>query len=47
MVAHVLTFAALERGLVMLALRQAGIDDLGIGDPSGFVTDGGPPAGPD
>jgi AraC family transcriptional regulator len=43
MIAHVLTFAAFERGLVMLALRQAGISDLGIGDPSGFVTRGGPP----
>lgn len=46
MIAHVLTFAAFERGLVMLALRRTGIDDLGIGDPSGFVTQGGPAAGP-
>lgn len=47
MIAHVLTFAAFERGLVMVALRQAGVDDLGIGDPSGFVTQGGPAARPD
>lgn len=43
MIAHVLTFAAFERGLVMLALRRAGITDLGIGDPSGYVAQGGPP----
>jgi len=46
MIAPGLTFAAFERGLVILAPRRAGIDDLGIGDPSGFVTQGGPPSGP-
>jgi hypothetical protein len=46
MIASALTFAAFEQGPVMLAPRRAGIDDLGIGDPRGFVTQGGPPAGP-
>jgi hypothetical protein len=46
MIAHGPASAAFVRGPVMLALRQAGIDYLGIGDPRGFVTQGGPPAGP-
>jgi AraC family transcriptional regulator len=42
MAAHVLTFAAYERELVLSALSRAGVTDLGLGDPSGFVTQGGP-----
>lgn len=37
MIAHVLTFAAHRRTLVCLALMKHGIDDLGWGDPAGFV----------
>lgn len=37
MVAHVLTFAAHNRTLVVLALKQAGITDLGWGDPMKWV----------
>lgn len=33
MIAHVLTFAAHNRTLVVLALNKAGIEDLGWGDP--------------
>jgi len=33
MIAHVLTFAAHNRTLVVLALQKAGIEDLGWGDP--------------
>jgi AraC family transcriptional regulator len=42
MAAHVLTFAAYERELVLRALTAAGIDDLGLGDPGSFVAQGGP-----
>ncbi len=37
MIAHVLTFAAHNRTLVVLALKKAGIDDLGWGDPMKWV----------
>jgi AraC family transcriptional regulator len=37
MIAHVLTFAAHRRTLVVLALRQAGDGDLGWGDPMRWV----------
>jgi AraC family transcriptional regulator len=37
MIAHVLTFAAHNRTLVVLALKQAGISDLGWGDPMKWV----------
>jgi AraC family transcriptional regulator len=37
MIAHVLTFAAYRRTLVALALRHAGLDDLGWGDPMTWV----------
>jgi AraC family transcriptional regulator len=37
MIAHVLTFAAHNRTLVALALKQAGVDDLGWGDPMRWV----------
>jgi AraC family transcriptional regulator len=37
MVAHVLTFAAHRRVLVLGALADAGIEDLGAGDPMRFV----------
>jgi hypothetical protein len=33
MIAHVLTFAAPNRTLGVLALQKAGIEDLGWGDP--------------
>ena len=33
MIANVLTFAARNRTLVVLALQKAGIEDLGWGDP--------------
>jgi AraC family transcriptional regulator len=42
MAAHVLTFAAYERALVLRALSEAGVSDLGLGDPSSFVAQGGP-----
>jgi AraC-like DNA-binding protein len=42
MAAHVLTFAAHERELVLGALSRAGVNDLGLGDPSSFVAQGGP-----
>jgi AraC family transcriptional regulator len=38
MIAHVLTFAAHRRTLVALALKKAGIEDLGWGDPMRWVT---------
>jgi hypothetical protein len=38
MIAHVLTFAAHRRTLVVLALKKAGIEDLGWGDPMRWVT---------
>ena len=45
MIAHVLTFAAHNRTLVVLALKKAGIEDLGWGDP---MKVGGPsPCDPD
>jgi AraC-like DNA-binding protein len=37
MIAHVLTFAAHNRTLVVLALKKAGIEDLGWGDPMKWV----------
>jgi AraC family transcriptional regulator len=37
MIAHVLTFAAHRRTLVCGALIDAGIDDLGAGDPMRWV----------
>lgn len=37
MIAHVLTFAAHRRTLVALALKEAGIEDLGWGDPMKWV----------
>jgi AraC-like DNA-binding protein len=37
MIAHVLTFAAHNRTLVALALKKAGVDDLGWGDPMRWV----------
>ena len=39
MIAHVLTFAAHNRTLVILALKQAGADDLGWGDPMRWVAE--------
>jgi AraC family transcriptional regulator len=39
MIAHVLTFAAHNRTLVVLALKQAGIGDLGWGDPMKWVAE--------
>jgi AraC family transcriptional regulator len=39
MIAHVLTFAAHNRTLVVLALKKAGIGDLGWGDPMKWVTE--------
>lgn len=40
MIAHVLTFAAHRRLLVLGALTSAGITDLGAGDPAQWVMDG-------
>lgn len=37
MIAHVLTFAAYNRTLVVQALHEAGVEDLGWGDPMQFV----------
>jgi hypothetical protein len=37
MIAHVLTFAAHNRTLAVLALKQAGVEDLGWGDPMRWV----------
>jgi AraC family transcriptional regulator len=39
MIAHVLTFAAHRRLLVLGALASAGITDLGSGDPGKWVAD--------
>ena len=39
MIAHVLTFAAHNRTLVVLALRKAGAGDLGWGDPMRWVAE--------
>jgi AraC family transcriptional regulator len=39
MIAHVLTFAAHRRTLVVLALGQAGVEDLGWGDPMKWVAE--------
>ena len=39
MIAHVLTFAAHRRTLVAGALHDAGITDLGAGDPMRWVAD--------
>ena len=39
MIAHVLTFAAHNRTLVVLALEKAGIEDLGWGDPMTWVAE--------
>jgi len=36
-IAHVLTFAAFNRNLALLAMKAAGIDDLGWGDPMRWV----------
>ena len=38
MIAHVLTFAAHNRTLAVLALKKAGVEDLGWGDPMRWVT---------
>lgn len=40
MVAHVLTFAAHRRSLLVGAFHSAGITDLGFGDPMHFVAEG-------
>jgi AraC family transcriptional regulator len=40
MIAHVLTFAAHNRTLAVLALKKAGVEDLGWGDPMHWVTAG-------
>ena len=37
MVAHVLTFAAYRRTLVVMALARHGLDELGWGDPMRWV----------
>ncbi|MFB6721716.1 helix-turn-helix domain-containing protein [Kribbella sp. NPDC056345] len=37
MIAHVLTFAAVRRTLVVDAFRKAGMTDLGYGDPAPFL----------
>ncbi|TDO33760.1 AraC-like DNA-binding protein [Kribbella sp. VKM Ac-2527] len=42
MVAHVITFAAHRRSLLVGAFHTAGITDLGFGDPMRFVADGTP-----
>jgi hypothetical protein len=39
MVAHVLTFAAHRRSLALQALAEAGVTDLGFGDPMRWVAD--------
>ena len=39
MIAHVLTFAAHNLTLVVLALKNAGIEDLGWGDPMKWVAE--------
>ena len=39
MIAHVLTFAAYRRTLVVLAFARHGIDELGWGDPMRWVAD--------
>jgi AraC family transcriptional regulator len=39
MIAHVLTFAAHRRTLVCGALADAGVTDLGAGDPTGWVAE--------
>ena len=39
MIAHVLTFAAHRRTLVLGALADAGITDLGSGDPMHYVAE--------
>ena len=39
MIAHVLTFAAARRVLVLGALASAGITDLGTGDPRKWVAE--------
>jgi hypothetical protein len=39
MIAHVLTFAAHRRTLVVGALHDAGITDLGAGDPMRWVAE--------
>jgi AraC family transcriptional regulator len=38
MIAHVLTFAAHRRALALGALADAGVTDLGSGDPMRYVT---------
>lgn len=42
MVAHVLTFAAHRRSLLVGAFHSAGITDLGFGDPMQFISEGAP-----
>jgi hypothetical protein len=42
MVAHVLTFAAHRRSLLVGAFHTAGITDLAFGDPMHFIADGAP-----
>jgi len=39
MLAHVLTFGATRRTVVIGALSSAGIDDLGAGDPMRWVAE--------
>jgi AraC family transcriptional regulator len=46
LIAHVLTFAAHRRILVLGALESAGIPDLGNGDPRLWVAEGGQLAAP-
>jgi len=38
--AHVLTFSAVRRTMAIGALESAGVDDLGSGDPMGFIGSG-------
>jgi AraC family transcriptional regulator len=45
MIAHVLTFAAHRRTLVVLAFGRHGVEDLGWGDPMVWVASPGSPAG--
>ena len=39
MVAHVFTFSAFRRTLALNALSTAGVNDLGFGDPMGFLAE--------
>lgn len=39
MIAHVLTFSAYRRTVALEMLRRAGVDDLGFGDPMGYLAE--------